>query len=60
MNIAGELSVGLMEHRDVVEVELRGSFVDAAGRRLDPGFYRFTSEVELKPTDAEACSFALE
>ncbi len=59
MKIDSELSVGLMEHRDAVEVELHGSFVDAAGRRLDPGCHRFTSEVELKPTDPAAGSFAL-
>jgi SpoIID/LytB domain protein len=59
VNIAGELSVGLMEHRDSVEVELHGSFMDAAGRRIEPGLHRFTSEVELKPTDPDACSFAL-
>jgi SpoIID/LytB domain protein len=56
---AGELSVGLMEHRDAVEVELYGSFFDAAGRQFESGHHRFTSEAELKPTNPAACSFAL-
>jgi SpoIID/LytB domain protein len=59
MNSAGGLSVGLMERRDAVEVELHGSFVDGSGRVVNPGLHRFVSEIELRPTDAAACSFAL-
>jgi SpoIID/LytB domain protein len=59
VNTTGELSVGLMEHRDSVEVELNGNFQDANGRRVEPGLHRFTSEVVLHPTDPTACSFAL-
>jgi len=59
VNTAGQLSVGLMEHRDAVEVELNGDFVDTTGRRIDPGLHRFTTEVELKPANPAAGSFAL-
>jgi SpoIID/LytB domain protein len=59
VNAAGELSVGLMERRDAVEVELQGSFVDAQGRSFAPGIHRFHSEIELYPADKAACAFAL-
>ena len=59
MNAAGELTVGLMEHRDAVEVELNGSFMDSSGRTFPPGFHRFTSEIELQPSDAASSSFIL-
>lgn len=49
-----------MEHRDAVEVELHGSFVDAAGRAVAPGRHRWTSEIQLTPSDPVSCSFAID
>jgi stage II sporulation protein D len=55
------LSVGLIEARPEIEVELLGgNFLDASGRPLAPGRYRFTSEVTLTPSNAAACAFALD
>src|SRR2546423_10543760 len=59
MNSMGELSVGLIEGRPAVDVELHGSFIDGTGRAVAPGLHRFASEIELRPTDAAVCSFAL-
>ncbi len=56
MNVA----VGLIEERAAVEVELTGTFRDAAGKPFPSGRHRFTSEVTLIPSDAAACAFALE
>lgn len=53
------LSVGLAEGRDSVELELLGAFTDQAGLLYDPGRHRFTSEIELRPADATA-AFALD
>ena len=53
------VAVGLMEGRREVEVELQGDFVDAEGRRLRSGRYRFLSAVELSPLDFERCSFTV-
>jgi SpoIID/LytB domain protein len=54
------VSVGLVEERPAVEVELTGAFTDIAGRPYCPGRYRFNSEISLTPTDPESCAFALE
>src|SRR5712672_2827602 len=59
MTSAGDLSVGLAEDRDVVDVELHGHFRDSSGGTVAPGTYRFVSETELRPVDAAACSFAI-
>jgi len=53
------LSVGLMERRDVIDVELSGKFVDGAGRLYGSGRHRLTSEIQLQPQE-ESASFALE
>jgi stage II sporulation protein D len=54
------ISVGLMENREAVDVELFGSFVDPDGRDYAPGRYRFTSPVSLAPVDFAASSFSLD
>ena len=54
-----KLSVGLMEGREFVEVDLQGTFADVAGTPYAPGHYRFTSEVTLSPVTEDA-SFALD
>jgi stage II sporulation protein D len=54
------ISVGLMEHREAVDVELAGTFTDATGKTYPSGRHNFTSEVALKPVDAAASSFALD
>jgi SpoIID/LytB domain protein len=53
------ISVGLMEKRDAVDVELNGAFRDRAGKTYPAGRHRFTSEVELTPVD-HAASFAID
>ena len=54
------ISVGLMEHREAVDVELAGTFIDATGKTYPAGRHNFTSEIELKPADAASSSFAVE
>ncbi len=54
------VSVGLIEGRAAVEVELTGTFTDASGKRYTPGRYGFTSEVALTPSDPASCAFALD
>ena len=53
------VSVGLMECLPLVEVELVGSFTDAANGLLGPGRHHFESEATLNPTDPASCTFAL-
>ncbi|HKD70311.1 MAG TPA: SpoIID/LytB domain-containing protein [Candidatus Binataceae bacterium] len=53
------ISVGLIEGRSAVEVELTGAFNDASGKPYPPGRYRFDSEVTLTPSDVASCAFAL-
>ena len=48
------LAVGLMEGRESVDVDLRGTFRDAGGRTFSPGKHHFTEEVALSPTEAAA------
>jgi stage II sporulation protein D len=52
-------SVGLIEKRSAVEVELTGTFTDASGKKHASGHHRFTSEVTLTPSDPTSCAFAL-
>jgi SpoIID/LytB domain protein len=54
------VSVGLIEGRPAVEVELTGTFTDTSGKRYTPGRYRFASEVALTPSEFAACAFALD
>jgi stage II sporulation protein D len=54
------VSVGLLEGRSVVEIELTGAFTDTHGKRYTSGRYRFTSEVTLTPADLASCAFALD
>jgi stage II sporulation protein D len=55
------LSVGLVEGRSEIEVELLGgNFVDTSGNTLAPGHYRFDSEIALAPSDPASCAFALD
>jgi SpoIID/LytB domain protein len=53
------LSVGLVEGRQSVEVELLGVFQDSSGRKYASGSHRFASEVSLFP-EAMDSSFALD
>jgi len=53
------VSVGLMEGRPAVDVELIGSFADASGKSYASGRHCFRSGVELRPQD-DAGSFALD
>jgi stage II sporulation protein D len=54
------VSVGLMEGRPAVEVELTGGFTDAPGKEYRPGRYTFASEVTLAPSDPGSSAFALD
>lgn len=54
-----KVSVGLMQARPFVEVELIGGFTDADGTVYSGGRHRFSAEVTLMPSDA-ASAFVLE
>ena len=54
------VSVGLMESRPAIEVELSGTFMDSAGKPYASGRHRFTDEAALTPSDLESCAFALD
>ena len=54
------VSVGLVEGRPAVEVELTGTFADASGKPYTPGRYKFASETTLTPSDPASCAFALD
>jgi len=54
------ISVGLMEARPAVEVELMGTFTDVAGRSYPAGRHRFTSDITLNPGEASSSGFALD
>lgn len=54
-----KVSVGLMEGRPTVEVELLGEFVAAGGERLGPGRHEFSGETSLIPSGADS-SFAFD
>ncbi len=54
------ISVGLVEARLAVEVELIGSFTDASGKTYGAGRHRFTSEITLTPADFSSSAFAID
>ena len=54
------VSVGLMEGRSAVEVELTGVFTDASGKSFNPGRHQFTSEITLIPKGPASSAFALD
>src|SRR5215470_8662641 len=54
------ISVGLMEGRSAVEVELIGNFAGSDGRDYSSGRHRFTSEVVLTPSEPSFCAFSLD
>jgi SpoIID/LytB domain protein len=54
-----KISVGLIEGRESVDVELLGQFSDDSGQSYAPGRYHFDREITLVPTDG-AASFAVE
>ena len=56
MNIA----VGLAQSRDVILIQLRGDYKDAAGKQYGPGSYRFGEPVVLEPLDRSRASFVVE
>jgi stage II sporulation protein D len=53
------VSVGLMEGRRAIEVELLGEFRDFSGKAYSPGTYQFTSEITLGPADPASSAFAV-
>ncbi len=54
------VSVGLMEGRSAVAVELMGTFADLAGRTYGSGRHSFRTGVTLAPSDLDTCAFALD
>jgi len=54
------ISVGLVEHRNSVAIELQTPYRDSAGRFYRPGRYEFNTEIELTPQDPAASSFAID
>src|SRR5262245_25153453 len=54
------ISVGLMEKRGSVDVELNGAFRDATGKRYPAGKHSFDSEITLTPQAFDEASFALD
>ena len=54
------ISVGLMEGRSAVEVELIGAFTDFEGKTYIAGRHRFTCDVALTPVDGSNSAFALD
>jgi stage II sporulation protein D len=54
------VSVGLLEGRSAVDVELTATFTDTSGKPYSPGRHRLTSEVTLTPSDPTSCAFALD
>ena len=54
------VSVGLMEGRREVNVELSGEFKDTAGKLYAPGRYQFTTPVTLTPSDFQFGAFAVD
>lgn len=55
-----DVSVGLMEGLDAVEVELLGTYTNDDRRPLDPGRHRIAGATTLVPADPETCAFALD
>src|ERR1051326_907765 len=53
-----QISVGLMEGREVVEVDLKGNYIGRDGKKVAPGVYRFSSAVDLTPAE-DGASFLL-
>jgi stage II sporulation protein D len=53
------VSVGLIEGRSDVEVELTGTFTDTSGKPYNAGRYSLNSETTLTPSDLASCAFAL-
>lgn len=54
------VSVGLIEGRSDVEVELTGTFIDSSGKPYNAGRYTLNSETTLTPSDPASCAFALD
>ena len=54
------VSVGLLEGRSAVEVELTGTFTDTRGKSYNAGRHKLISEVTLTPSDSASCAFALD
>jgi stage II sporulation protein D len=54
------ISVGLMEGRPAVEVELTGTFTESGGKSYSTGRHLFRSDVTLTPLDVSSSAFALD
>jgi len=54
------ISVGLMEKRPAVEVELIGKFTGSDGRSYFTGRHQFASEAILAPAELSSAAFALD
>src|SRR5215467_14656132 len=48
------VSVGLLEGRASIEVELIGAFRDSVGKAYSAGRFNFSSEITLQPQDASS------
>ena len=54
------IAVGLVQSRDVIPIQLRGDYKDAAGKRYGPGSCRFGEPIVLEPLDRAEASFVVE
>src|SRR5262252_2674675 len=54
------VSVGLMEGRREVNVELSGEFKDTAGKLYAPGRYQFKNAIALTASDFRSGAFAVD
>src|SRR5690242_18801346 len=54
------VSVGLMEACDSIDVDLIGNFVDSNGRTYGSGRHQFASEIVLTPADVSSAAFAFD
>ena len=54
------VTIGLVEGRPSIDIELIGTFSDSSGKAYAPGRHQFTSEVTLTPDDAASSAFAID
>jgi SpoIID/LytB domain protein len=54
------ISVGVVERRPKIRVELIGAFIDEAGRRHPAGREEIAAPLTLRPEDPKTASFAIE
>lgn len=54
------VTIGLVEGRPLIDIELIGMFTDSSGKAYAPGRHQFTTEVTLTPDDAASSAFAID